>query len=80
MFLATTVQGERRTVCRHRTGLSMDGRLGLRFCSYPHGIGWGLWNFRGSFGLIDSERKDIEYEDLHGHKLDRKLLTLLQKY
>jgi len=45
-----------------------------------HGIGWGLWNFRGSFGLIDSGRKDIEYEDLHGHQLDRKLLTLLQKY
>ena len=45
-----------------------------------HGIGWGLWNFRGSFGLIDSGRKDIEYEDLNGHKLDRKLLTLLQKY
>lgn len=45
-----------------------------------HGIGWGLWNFRGDFGLIDSGRKDIEYEDFYGHKLDRKLLNLLQKY
>jgi Endoglucanase len=45
-----------------------------------HGIGWGLWNFRGNFGLIDSGRKDIQYEDFHGHKLDRKLLNLLQKY
>ncbi len=45
-----------------------------------HGIGWALWNFRGSFGLIDSGRKDVLYEDWHGHKLDRKLLTLLQKY
>ena len=44
------------------------------------GIGWGLWNFRGDFGLIDSGRKDIAYEDFYGHKLDRKLLTLLQKY
>jgi len=44
------------------------------------GIGWGLWNFRGTFGLIDSERKDVDYEDFHGHKLDRKLLELLQKY
>ena len=44
------------------------------------GIGWGLWNFRGSFGLLDSGRKDVDYEDWHGHKLDRKLLTLLQKY
>ncbi len=43
-----------------------------------HGIGWALWNFRGSFGLVDSGRADIEYEDWHGHKLDRRLLTLLQ--
>ena len=45
-----------------------------------YGIGWGLWNFRGTFGLLDSERKDVQYEDFHGHKLDRKLLNLLQKY
>ena len=44
------------------------------------GIGWGLWNFRGDFGLLDSGRKDIQYEDFHGHQLDRKLLNLLQKY
>lgn len=43
-------------------------------------IGFALWNFRGDFGLLDSGRKDIEYEDWHGHKLDRKLLDLLQKY
>ena len=43
-------------------------------------IGWGLWNFRGDFGLLDSARKDIQYEDWYGHKLDRKLLSLLQKY
>lgn len=45
-----------------------------------HGIGWGLWNFRGDFGVMDSGRKDIQYENFHGHKLDRKLLSLLQKY
>lgn len=45
-----------------------------------HNIGWALWNFRGSFGVLDSERKDVAYEDFHGHKLDRKLLNLLQKY
>ena len=44
------------------------------------GIGWGLWNFRGDFGIINSGRKDIEYEDFHGQKLDGKLLRLLQKY
>jgi len=45
-----------------------------------HKIGYALWNFRGDFGILDSGRKDIEYEDWHGHKLDRKLLSLLQKY
>jgi hypothetical protein len=43
-----------------------------------HGIGYALWNFRGSFGILDSGRTDIEYEDWHGHKLDRRLLTMLQ--
>lgn len=44
------------------------------------GIGWALWNFRGSFGILDSERTDVDYEDWNGHKLDRKMLNLLQKY
>ncbi len=44
------------------------------------GIGWALWNFRGPFGILDSERKDVQYEDFHGHKLDRKMLELLEKY
>jgi hypothetical protein len=43
-----------------------------------HGIGFGLWEFKGDFGLLDSGRKDVEYEDWYGHKLDRKLLTMLQ--
>ena len=42
-------------------------------------IGWGLWNFRGDFGILDSGRKDVSYEDWYGHKLDRKMLDLLQK-
>jgi endoglucanase len=43
--------------------------------------GWGfaLWDFRGGFGILDSERIDVEYEDFHGHKLDRKYLEFLQK-
>jgi aryl-phospho-beta-D-glucosidase BglC (GH1 family) len=44
------------------------------------GIGWGMWNFRGSFGILNSNRKDVAYEDWYGHKLDRKLLDLLKKY
>jgi len=42
------------------------------------GWGWGLWNFRGSFGIVDSGRQDIDYEDFKGHRLDRKLLELLR--
>ena len=44
------------------------------------GIGWALWNFRGPFGILDSTREDVQYEDFHGHKLDRKMLELLQRY
>ena len=44
------------------------------------GLGWALWNFRGSFGILDSGRKDVDYEDYQGHKLDRKMLQLLQSY
>jgi len=43
-------------------------------------IGWALWQFRGGFGILDSDREDVDYEDWQGHKLDRKLLDLLQKY
>lgn len=42
--------------------------------------GWALWNFRGSFGILDSGRSDIAYEDFHGHKLDRKMLDLLRRF
>ncbi|MFQ6035860.1 MAG: glycoside hydrolase family 5 protein [Sedimentisphaerales bacterium] len=45
-----------------------------------HGIGLALWNFRGSFGILDSGRQDVQYEDFHGHKLDRKLLELLKEF
>ncbi len=43
-------------------------------------IGWALWNFRGSFGVLNSGRDDVQYEDFRGHKLDRKMLELLLKY
>ncbi|NLE54789.1 MAG: glycoside hydrolase, partial [Lentisphaerae bacterium] len=44
------------------------------------GWGWAMWNFRGSFGVLDSGRADVAYEDFHGHKLDRKMLDVLLKY
>lgn len=42
-------------------------------------FGWALWEFRGAFGILDSRRTDVVYEDFHGHKLDRAMLELLQK-
>lgn len=41
------------------------------------GWGWSLWNLRGDFGVVDSGRPDVTYEDLDGHKLDRRMLELL---
>ena len=40
--------------------------------------GWALWNFRGPFGVLDTERFGTKFEDWQGHQLDRPLLTLLQ--
>lgn len=44
------------------------------------GWGWGLWNLRGAFGLVDSGRTDVQYESLNGHQLDRAMLELLKRY
>lgn len=43
-------------------------------------LGWALWNLRGRFGIMDSGRADVAYEDFHGHKLDRGMLELLRRY
>ena len=41
--------------------------------------GWSLWNLYGSFGILDSGRKDITYEHYKGHLLDREMLELLKR-
>ncbi|MEI9917518.1 MAG: cellulase family glycosylhydrolase [Bacteroidota bacterium] len=43
-------------------------------------IGYALWEFDGSFGVLNSGREDVVYEDWYGQKLDRRLLDLLKKY
>ena len=34
----------------------------------------------GSFGPLDSGRKDVAYEDFRGHKLDRAMIELLRAH
>lgn len=41
------------------------------------GWGWAMWNLRGGFGIVDSDRVGVQYEDFRGHKLDRRMLELL---
>jgi aryl-phospho-beta-D-glucosidase BglC (GH1 family) len=41
---------------------------------------WAMWGFRGLFGVLDSKRPGVVYEDYKGHKLDRQMLELLQRY
>ncbi|HET7535665.1 MAG TPA: cellulase family glycosylhydrolase [Candidatus Didemnitutus sp.] len=41
------------------------------------GWGWAMWNLRGGFGIVDSNRPDVTYEEFRGHELDRKMLELL---
>ncbi len=43
------------------------------------GFGWALWNFRGDFGVLDSNRADVNYEHFRGHLLDRQMLEILQQ-
>ena len=42
------------------------------------GWGWSTWNLRGNFGIVDSDRSDVVYENFHGHRLDREMLELLR--
>jgi hypothetical protein len=51
----------------------------LKQCRQAH-YGWAVWNLRGEYGVLDSGRADVAYEDYRGHKLDRKMMDLLVKY
>ena len=42
------------------------------------GWGWALWNLHGSFGVLESGRADVKYEEYRGQKLDREMLELLK--
>ena len=44
------------------------------------GWGYAMWNLKGAFGVLNSERADVKYDDYKGHKLDREMLELLKEY
>ncbi len=43
---------------------------------------WGhaLWNLKGDFGILNSRRSDVQYENYKGHQLDRKMLELVREF
>ncbi len=45
-------------------------------------VGWGyaMWNLKGDFGILNSKRADVTYENFRGHLLDREMLELLQEF
>ena len=64
--------------CPHDVALAwMEDNLRLL---KERGWSWALWNWRGTFGILDSNRADVKYEDCDGHWLDREMLELLQRY
>ena len=43
------------------------------------GWGWALWELRRAFGVLDSGREDVAYEDFRGRKLDRRMFEILRR-
>jgi endoglucanase len=39
-----------------------------------------MWNVRGAFGILNSNREDVKYEDFKGHKLDREMLEIQKEF
>ena len=66
--------------CHHYTPhkIVLDWTRDLLDVFKENEIGFLMWNFRGSFGVLDSARIDVDYEDWYGHKLDRRLLQLMR--
>ena len=42
------------------------------------GWGWAMWNYRGGFGIVNSDRPDVVYRDFHGYKLDSAMFSALK--
>ena len=42
-------------------------------------IGRAIWNFDGTFGILNSGRTDCPYTDFHGNQLDKGMLDILAR-
>ncbi|HLF33380.1 MAG TPA: cellulase family glycosylhydrolase [Cyclobacteriaceae bacterium] len=43
-----------------------------------YNLGFAMWNFVGTMGIIDSNREDCDYEPYNGRLLDREMLAIMQ--
>jgi len=68
--------------CFNRTPHDVTLRWMRDILSLWKDAGWGyaMWNLRGSFGVLNSGRDDVPYEEYKGHKLDRRMLELLKEF
>jgi hypothetical protein len=71
-LLAAEGDASARHIPRWR-GFNLQGRFG--FPGRPYG---GPAFEEADFGVLDSGRDDVQYEDYMGHKLDRRMLELLK--
>lgn len=42
-----------------------------------YGWGWGMWNFKGPFGIIGHHRSGARFEEMDGYMVDRDLFELM---
>ena len=47
---------------------------------FENNVGWALWNLNGSFGILNSDRPDCNYEFYNGFNLDREMYESLMKH
>ncbi|MCF8224788.1 MAG: glycoside hydrolase family 5 protein [Bacteroidales bacterium] len=42
-------------------------------------LGWAMWNFRGSFGVAENNRRDTEFTEVDGLMMDEEMLKILKE-
>lgn len=42
-------------------------------------LGWAMWNFRGTFGVAENDRRDTEFTEVDGLLMDEEMLKMLKE-